>query len=86
MVDILSDAVDSTGEMRLRNTMTATLRGVPCVPVNRIVGCDVNSCLKFSNDAVKCVVFVNNGILHVAGKKSTLLIFYSEYVASTNTQ
>ena len=72
MENILSDAVESTGVMSLCNSLTEILRGMPCVPVNRLVGCGVNSSLKFSNAAVKSVASVDNGILHVTGKKSTL--------------
>ena len=71
MKDIFSDDVDSTGVMRLCNNLTAILRGVPFVAVNRLVVSGVNSYFKFSNAAVKRVSFLDNGILHVEGKKST---------------
>ncbi len=43
MEDILEDTVNITGAVSCHNALTAVLRGVSYVPVNRLIGYGVNS-------------------------------------------
>ena len=75
MVDSLSADADNTVVMSSYNVLTAIFIGVLCVLVNGLVDCGVNSYFKFSNATLKQVASVDNGILHVAGKKPNYVTF-----------